>query len=123
MIHEMSLNAQPYEQIKNKGKIIEVRLYDEKRRTVHHNDIIIFSKLPDKEEKMAVEVIELLVFPSFKELFSNFEKSKFGHCADETIEEQINRQWEHYTKEEEKKYGVVGMHIKLLEKLSDPYDS
>ena len=48
MIHEMSLNPAPFEKIKNGEKSIEIRLYDEKRRGVKIGDIIIFSKLPEK---------------------------------------------------------------------------
>ncbi len=123
MIHDMSLNSQPFEKIKNGYKVIEVRLYDEKRQRVHPKDIIVFSNLSDKTEKLAVEVLGLSIFSSFRELFSNFEKLKFGHLINETVEGQINRQREHYTEGEEKKYGVVGIHIKLLDKLPDGYDN
>jgi len=119
MIHDMSLNPKPFEIIKDGNKVIEIRLYDEKRQKVHPKDIIVFSKLPDKQEKIAVEVIGLSVFSSFRDLFSNFDKTKFGHPSDATVEEQINRQREHYTEEEEAKYGVVGIHIKLLDKMPD----
>ena len=123
MIHDMSLNSQPFEKIKNGYKVIEVRLYDEKRQRVNPKDIIVFSNLSDKTEKLAVEVLGLSIFSSFRELFSNFEKLKFGHLINETVEGQINRQREHYTEGEEKKYGVVGIHIKLLDKLPDGYDN
>ena len=114
MIHEMSLNPAPFEKIKNGEKSIEIRLYDEKRRGVKIGDIIIFSKLPEKTEKIKVEVVGLSLFRSFRDLFSNFEKSKFGHEQNLSIEEQINRQMEYYTEEEEQQYGVIGIHIKLI---------
>ena len=115
MIHEMSLNPAPFEKIKNGEKSIEIRLYDEKRRGVKIGDIIIFSKLPEKTEKIKVEVIRLSISRSFRDLFSNFEKSKFGHEQNLSIEEQINRQREYYTEEEERQYGVIGIHIKLID--------
>lgn len=115
----MSLNPEPYENIKNGKKTIEIRLFDEKRQKIHPKDIIVFTKLPDKQEKLAVEVIGFSLFSSFKELLSTFDKSKFGHPSDITIEEQIGRQRAYYTEDEEKKYGVVGIHIKLLDKLPD----
>ena len=49
----------------------------------------------------------------------SFDKTKFGHPENITLEEQIGRQRAHYTEDEEKKYGVVGIHIKLLDKLPD----
>ena len=115
----MSLNPEPFENIKNGKKTIEIRLFDEKRQKVHTKDIIVFTKLPDKQEKIAVEVIGFSVFSSFRELLSNFDKSKFGHPNNITLEEQIGRQRAHYTEDEEKKYGVVGIHIKLLDRLPD----
>ena len=115
MMHEMSLNPAPFEKIKNGKKSIEIRLYDEKRRGVKIGDIIIFSKLPEKTEKIKVEVIRLSISRSFRDLFSNFEKSKFGHEQNLSIEEQINRQREYYTEEEERQYGVIGIHIKLID--------
>ena len=111
----MSLNPAPFEKIKNGKKSIEIRLYDEKRRGVKIGDIIIFSKLPEKTEKIKVEVIRLSISRSFRDLFSNFEKSKFGHEQNLSIEEQINRQREYYTEEEERQYGVIGIHIKLID--------
>lgn len=115
MIHEMSLTSAPFDKIKNRKKTIEIRLYDEKRRGVKVGDIILFSKLPDKKEKIKVGVVGLSIFKSFHDLFSNFDKSKFGHDQTLSIEDQINLQREHYTSEEEKQNGVVGIHIKLIE--------
>lgn len=115
MIHEMSLNSAPFEKIKNGKKSIEIRLYDEKRRNVKIGDMIIFIKLPEKTEKIKVEVVGLSIFKSFRDLFSNFEKSKFGHEQNLSVEEQVNKQREHYTEYEEQQYGVIGMHIKLVD--------
>lgn len=115
----MSLNPIPFENIKKGKKMIEIRLFDSKRRKVRPKDTIVFTKLPDKKEKLAVEVVGVSIFSSFRDLLSNFEKTKFGHPNDITIDQQIKWQREHYTEYEEKKYGVVGIHIKLLDKLPD----
>ena len=37
-----------------------------------------------------------------------------GHLVSLSIEEQIDLQRQHYTEEEERQYGVVGIHIKLV---------
>jgi ASC-1-like (ASCH) protein len=111
----MSLTPAPFEKIKHREKTIEIRLYDEKRKAVRVGDIIIFSKLPDKSEKIKVEVVGLSIFGSFHDLFSSFDKSKFGHDQTLSIEDRINMQREHYTLEEEKQNGVVGIHIGLIE--------
>ena len=109
----MSLNAEPFELIKAGKKTIEVRLYDEKRKKVRPGDYIIFSKLPNKTVHIKVEVIGLSIFKSFKDLFSNLDKYRFGHNENLTIEDQIAKQRIHYSVEEEQANGVVGIHIKL----------
>ncbi len=112
MIHEMRLDTEPFEKIKAGKKTIEIRLYDEKRQKVKVGDIIIFHKLPDNVETIKVEVVGLSIFGSFRDLFSNFDKSKFGYDKNLTIDEEIQMQRAYYSEEEEKKYGVVGIHIK-----------
>ena len=69
MIHKMKLNESPFERIKNGTKTVEIRLYDEKRQQVKIGDKIEFSKLPDLQEKLLVDVIELYREDTFKKLF------------------------------------------------------
>ena len=59
MLHKMKLKESPFERIKNGTKTIEFRLYDEKRRKVKIGDEIEFSKLPDLQEKLLVEVLNI----------------------------------------------------------------
>ncbi len=56
MIHKMKLNKSPFERIKNGTKTIEFRLYDEKRQQIKVGDKIEFSKLPDLQEKLLVDI-------------------------------------------------------------------
>ncbi len=114
MEHEMSLTGQAFDRIRSGAKVIEIRLYDEKRRKVGVGDTIVFSKLPEKTEKLRVSVAGLSIFGSFRELLSAFDGPKFGHGKGIGIEDRIQLQREHYTEEEERKYGVVGIHIKLI---------
>ena len=69
MIHKMKLNESPFERIKNGTKTIEFRLYDEKRQQIKIGDQIEFSKLPDLQEKLLVDVIELYRENTFENLF------------------------------------------------------
>ena len=66
MNHEMSLTEDPFYRIKSGKKIIEVRLLDEKRQAIKIGDIITFYKLPEKSEKITVQVRGLSRFNSFK---------------------------------------------------------
>ena len=109
MLHQMKLNEEPFERIKNGTKTIEFRLYDEKRRKVKIGDKIEFSKLPDLQEKILVDVLDLYTEPSFEELFEKLYKDK------ELAKQKANAMYEIYSPENEKKYGVVGMKIKLVD--------
>ena len=59
MLHKMKLNESPFNRIKNGTKTVEFRLFDEKRQQIKIGDKIEFSKLPDLQEKLLVDVIEL----------------------------------------------------------------
>ena len=109
MIHKMKLNDDPFERIKNGTKTIEFRLYDEKRRKVKIGDKIEFSKLPDLQEKILVDVVDLYTEPSFEELFEKLYEDK------ELAKQKANAMYEIYSPENEKKYGVVGIKIKLVD--------
>ena len=107
MLHKMKLNESPFESIKNGGKTIEFRLYDEKRQKVKIGDKIEFSKLPDLQEKLLVDVTGLLKENSFYELFKKL------YNDEEEIKEKTNSMYEIYPKEKEDKYGVLGIKIKI----------
>ena len=109
MIHQMKLNDDPFERIKNGTKTIEFRLYDEKRRKVKIGDKIEFSQLPDSQEKILVDVLDLYTEPSFEELFEKLYEDK------ELAKQKANAMYEIYSPENEKKYGVVGIKIKLVD--------
>lgn len=114
MRHFMRLKKSPFERIKNGKKEIEVRLFDEKRQKVKVNDEIEFSLMEKSDEKILVRVLEISRFNSFRELFNAFEPLRFGHPEGITVDEQIERERKHYSEERERKYGVVGLHIKVL---------
>lgn len=113
MIHQMRLHPEPFEAIKAGTQLIETRLYDEKRQQIKVGDQIIFSKRPEESEKLTVEVVGLLIFRSFKDLFKAVDRRKFGYSNDVTLEEQVNCMRKYYSEDEEKRYGVVGIHLKV----------
>jgi len=110
----MKLFKEPFFRIKEKRKIIEVRLFDEKRRKVVIGDKIEFSLIDNPEEKIIVKVKGLSRFKSFKDLYSSFHYSLFGHPHGTTLEEQLEDIFECYTKEDEEKYGCLAIHIQLV---------
>ena len=108
MIHKMKLNESPFERIKNGTKTIEFRLYDEKRQQIKIGDQIEFSKLPDLQEKLLVDVTELYRENTFENLFIKLYTDKY----------EINRRTklmeQYYSYEKEKEYGVLGIKIALI---------
>ena len=108
MLHKMKLKESPFERIKNGTKTIEFRLYDEKRRKVKIGDEIEFSKLPDLQEKLLVEVLDIYRAETFKDLFEKIYIDK------DEIERKTKSMYQFYSKEQEKEYGVVGIKIALL---------
>ena len=109
--HTFNLAQEPFDSIKEGRKIIESRLYDEKRQSIQLGDQIIFTNRDNPELKIHARVIGLLRYQSFRELFSNYDPSKFGG---ESISFLIDQIKQFYSDEEEIKYGVLGIQIKTL---------
>jgi ASC-1-like (ASCH) protein/ADP-ribose pyrophosphatase YjhB (NUDIX family) len=103
----MKLNESPFEMIKNGTKTIEFRLYDEKRQGVKIGDKIEFSKLPDLQEKLLVDVLELYQEDTFERLFR---KLSFN---EEEVIRKTRAMHEIYSQEKELQYGVLGIKIKI----------
>lgn len=113
MKHEMKLNNEPFECIKNGTKTIELRLNDEKRKLLTVGDYIEFTNRVTNE-KLLVEVIDLFKYNSFEELYKHFNKTEMGYSINEEANPKDMENY--YSKEEQEKYGVLGIKIKKLTK-------
>ncbi len=109
-VHQMKLAKEPFEKIANGEKIIESRLFDEKRQLIDVGDEVEFSQNDDPEKKVKTTVRALYRYDSFESLFSDFLPEYFGGNSKEFLLEEISR---FYPKEEQEKYGVVGIRIEL----------
>ena len=107
MLHKMKLNESPFERIKNGTKTIEFRLNDEKRQQIKIGDKIEFSKLPNLQEKLLVDVVELYRENTFENLFRKL------YTDEDEINMKVKSMYKYYSLEEEKKYGVLGIKIKI----------
>ena len=107
MLHKMKLNESPFERIKNGTKTIEFRLYDEKRQQVKIGDKIEFSKLPDLQEKLIVDVIDLYREDTFENLFRKL------YSDEEEIIQKTKTMHTIYSPEKEQQYGILGIKIKI----------
>lgn len=109
MLHNMKLLESPFNRIKDGTKTIEFRLYDEKRKQIKIGDTIEFSLMPDLQEHLLTEVIDLYRANTFEELFNELYTDK------KEIESKIKAMHKIYSPEKEKAYGVLGIKIKCLE--------
>lgn len=109
--HGMNLQQKYFDFIKNGTKRIELRLFDEKRQKIQLGDTIEFSN--NDSEKITAKVIGLLRYESFQELFNDFDISILADTSMTKAELQ-NVLEEFYTPEKQKKYGVLGIRLKIL---------
>lgn len=110
----MNLNLEPFSLIQQGKKTIEMRLYDEKRKKLQIGDIIIFTEKENKNNRLEARVIKLHKYNSFEELYKNFNKIQLGYYENQIANARDME--EYYSKEDIKKYGVVGIEIKVLSK-------
>lgn len=106
--HKMKLVDFAFNKINNKEKDIELRLNDDKRKQINIGDIIEFEHI-DTHEIIRTQVTNLYRYSTFKEIFNNFDFRRFG-----LENNDYNVMYSFYTKEEENKYGVLGIEIKLI---------
>ena len=105
------LDNEYFELIKNETKNIELRLNDEKRRNLKIGDIIEFENRKDNE-KIYCRVVQLHYGETFEKLFDYFKYNnisceQLGNVTPELLEK-------FYSKDEQKKYGVVGIELKKI---------
>ena len=107
----MRLQHAPFLAIKEGRKNIEMRLYDEKRSLIKVGDSV---ELTDVEtgETLLCEVVQMHRYASFQELYSHHDKISIGYAENE--EANPADMLAYYPKEEVKRYGVVGIEIRLL---------
>ena len=119
MIHNMRLHNEPFEFIKNGTKTIELRLNDEKRSLIKENDIILFENRTNGEI-IKTKVIKLHRYNSFEELYKHFDKVSLGYNSNE--EASYKDMEKYYSKEEQDKYGVLGIEIELISPITIIYN-
>ena len=108
--HQLKLATEPFNAIISGNKTIESRLYDTKRQKIQIGDRIIFTNRDNSEQTVTAEVVGLLRYATFRDLFSHNNPRKFGGDNVEWLENQIS---EFYSIEDQKIYGVIGIEFKV----------
>ena len=110
--HQMKLGRVPFDKIASDTKVIESRLYDEKRRAIKLDDQIEFSSNENPDEKILTRVKALYIYPSFEYLFADFSPNLFGGNSKEELLKEINH---FYSPQDQKEFGVVGIRIEKVQ--------
>ena len=76
--HQLKLATEPFNAIISGNKTIESRLYDAKRQKIQIGDRIIFTNRDNSEQTVTAEVVGLLRYATFRDLFSHNNPRKFG---------------------------------------------
>ncbi|WP_373867236.1 ASCH domain-containing protein [Virgibacillus salexigens] len=112
VIHKMGLFEIPFNSIKLGRKIVEVRLYDEKRRKLNIGDKIEFVQIHDKNDAVTVKVTGLRNYNTFKEMYEDIPPRDLDTVG-ESVEEMVENTYKIYTPEKEKEWGTLAISVKL----------
>ena len=111
MNHVMKLRPEPFAKIKNGGKIIELRLNDEKRQRIALGDEIRFLLEPERAIELRAEVVALLRYPTFRDLINDIPVEYLGGGDKSELTAGMHQ---YYSVEDEIHYGVLGIKIRLI---------
>lgn len=111
MVHYMKLCKEPFDMIASGEKTIELRLYDEKRQLVKVGNTIIFACIDCDNKTINTEVVKIYRYDSFEDLYKSLPLEKCGYRIGEAASPVDMEKY--YSKEEQAKYGVVGIEIKV----------
>lgn len=109
MKHIMRLWPESFTAVKEEGKTIEMRLYDEKRAAIKTGDTIEFINT-DSKERLICEVIGLYRYDSFEKLYSHHDKQAIGYKEGESSDPKDMLAY--YSVENVNRYGVLAIEIK-----------
>jgi len=110
-LHHMKLELVHFNKIQSGKKIIELRLFDQKRRKIKIGDLIEFTNQADPDKKLRVKVLALLNYASFSDLLNDFPAGYFGAGSKAGA---LNSLRQFYSTQEEAKHTVVGIKISIL---------
>ena len=109
--HQLKLATEPFNAIISDNKTIESRLYDAKRQKIQIGDRIIFTNRDNSEQTVTAEVVDLLRYATFRDLFSHNNPAKFGGESVEWLEKQIG---EFYSLSDQLENGVIGIKFEIF---------
>ena len=110
-MHKMKVQTKYYNLLKSGKKVVELRLFDEKRQQIKIGDEIVFSNLSDTNDSFVARVINLYRAESFDKLCQIITPAQAGFTSKEEL---ITVLQEFYTPDSQQKYGVLGIEIQKI---------
>lgn len=107
----MSLQSTYYDMIKSGDKDIELRLYDEKRRKMRNNDIVLFYDAQNPSDYMKCKIVRLHIAKSFADLATKISFPRTGFLSLDKLMTAISK---FYDADMESAYGVVGIELEII---------
>ena len=107
----MKVQTKYYNLLKSGKKVVELRLFDEKRQQIKIGDEIVFSNLSDTNDSFVARVINLYRAESFDKLCQIITPAQAGFTSKEEL---ITVLQEFYTPDSQQKYGVLGIEIQKI---------
>ena len=107
----MNVKTKYYNLLKSGKKIIELRLFDEKRQKIKIGDEILFSDSSNQDDSFKATVLKLHRAESFEKLCETITPEQAGFSSKEDL---ISVLEEFYSPVAQKKFGVVGIEIKKV---------
>lgn len=107
----MKVKTKYYNLLKSGKKIIELRLYDEKRQKIKIGDDINFADTENPDDNFNAKVTNLHRAKNFVELCQKISPLDAGF---DSKTELINVLEEFYSESAQQKYGVLGIEIKKI---------
>ena len=114
MTHYMNLRPRPFDMIACEQKTFELRLYDEKRKTITPGDVIIFANTDIPDARLSVRVLKLHIFSSFAELYKTLPLDQCGYLPEEVSTADPADMEAYYSPDQQAHFGVVGIEIEII---------
>ena len=109
--HRMSLKTEPFLQIRDGEKRVELRLLDEKRKKLRVGDKIIFTHTENEEENVSARIIGLHSYRIFNDILWDFPNRVLGIAEDvENLDEFMSS---YYAKEDVRANGALAIRLSV----------
>jgi len=110
-MNKMHLQKEHYDKVKSGEKIYELRLFDEKRKSLKIGEILQFYNAPDESDAFDTRIKSFVTSTSFEELLMNIDCNKCGADSKSELLEILKK---YYSLDKQTMYGVVAIEVERI---------